>query len=104
SVDIVGYLLQAVFNRISAQNGVTLDISALLCAIVKRPECGRYPVQLGMVGEEGSGEGVIQVSGGIGAREKGTATQAVAMVSRPFWAKQADRKRREALVVEGGVA
>ncbi|WP_187153140.1 hypothetical protein [Candidatus Arsenophonus triatominarum] len=54
--------------------------------------------------EEDSEEGVIQVNHVIDALENGTETQAVAMISRPFWAKQADRKRREALMMEGGVA
>ncbi|WP_187153308.1 hypothetical protein [Candidatus Arsenophonus triatominarum] len=57
-----------------------------------------------MLDEEDSEEGVIQVNSVIDALEDGAETQAFAMISRPFWAKQADRKRREALVLEGGVA
>lgn len=104
SVDKFGYHLQAAFYRIIAQKVFNLDIDFLFCAIGKRPECGRYPVKLGMLDEEDSEEGVIQVNHVIDALEKGTETQAVAMISRPFWAKQADRKRREALILEGDVA
>ncbi|WGM03909.1 PD-(D/E)XK nuclease-like domain-containing protein [Arsenophonus nasoniae] len=104
SVDKFGYHLQAAFYRIIAQKVFNLDIDFLFCAIGKRPECGRYPVQLGMLDEEDSEEGEIQVNGVINALEKGGETQAFAMISRPFWAKQADRKRREALMLEGGVA
>ncbi|HGJ5874868.1 MAG TPA: PD-(D/E)XK nuclease-like domain-containing protein [Arsenophonus apicola] len=104
SVDKFGYHLQAACYRIIAQKVFNLDIDFLFCAIGKRPECGRYPVQLGMLDEEDSEEGVIQVNSVIDALENGTETQAFAMISRPFWAKQADRKRREAFAVEGGVA
>lgn len=104
SVDKFGYHLQAAFYRIIAQKVFNLDIDFIFCAIGKRPECGRYPVQLCMLDEEDSEEGVIQANNVIDALEKGTETQAVAMISRPFWAKQADRKRRKALMLEGGVA
>lgn len=104
SVDKFGYHLQAAFYRIIAHKAFNLDVDFLFCAIGKRPECGRYPVQLGMLDEEDSEEGVIQVNHVIDALEKGTETQAVAIISRPFWAKQADRKRREVFAVEGGVA
>ncbi|WP_162505675.1 PD-(D/E)XK nuclease-like domain-containing protein [Candidatus Arsenophonus triatominarum] len=99
SVDKFGYHLQAAFYQIIAQKVFNLDIDFLFCAIGKRPECGRYPVQLGMLDEEDSEEGVIQVNHVIDALENGRETQAFATLSRPFWAKQADRKRREALVL-----
>lgn len=104
SVDKFGYHLQAAFYRIIANQVFNLDIDFLFCAIGKRPECGRYPVQLGMLDEEDSEEGVIQVNSVIDALESGREMQPFAIISRPFWAKNADRKRREALLADGGIA
>lgn len=103
SVDKFGYHLQSAFYRIIANQVFNLDIDFLFCAIGKRPECGRYPVQLGMLDEEDSGEGIIQVNNVIDILENGRETQPFATISRPFWAKNADRKRREALMAEGVV-
>lgn len=72
SVDKFGYHLQAAFYRIIAQKVFNLDSDFRFCAIGKRPEGGRYPVHLGMLDEEDSEEGVIQVNGVIDAFENGT--------------------------------
>lgn len=103
SVDKFGYHMQAAFYRIIASYVFGLDIDFAFCAISKRLECGRYPVRLGLLDDEDAHEGVLQVQQVIETLETGDNSIPFTIFSRPWWAKQRDRKNRVALDTFGGV-
>ncbi|MEX9875770.1 PD-(D/E)XK nuclease-like domain-containing protein [Providencia rettgeri] len=103
SVDKFGYHMQAAYYRIVASYVFGLDIDFAFCAISKRLECGRYPVRLGLLDDEDAHEGVLQVQQVLEALETGDNSIPFTIFSRPWWAKQRDRKNREALDTFGGV-
>lgn len=103
SVDKFGYHMQAAYYRIIASYVFGLDIDFAFCAISKRLECGRYPVRLGLLDDEDAHEGVLQVQQVIETLETGDNSIPFTIFSRPWWAKQRDRKNREALDTFGGV-
>lgn len=102
SVDKYGYHLQAAYYRTVATQVFSLDIDFAFCAISKRVECGRYPVTLGLLDEEDSREGLLQVTDVIETLENGKNSLPFAVISRPWWAKQRDRKNREVSDAFGG--
>nr|WP_242490210.1 PD-(D/E)XK nuclease-like domain-containing protein [Sodalis glossinidius] len=98
SVEKFGYHLQAAFYEFVMEKVFGLGVDFAFCAISKRQECGRYPVLLGVLDEEDGYTGrqlieetLLHLATGHSHSSSGLAT-----VSRPWWAKQADRKRREA--------
>ncbi|CAK8740684.1 hypothetical protein SODG_004161 [Sodalis praecaptivus] len=98
SVEKFGYHLQAAFYELVMEKVFGLGVDFAFCAISKRQECGRYPVLLGILDEEDGYTGrqlieetLLHLATGHSHSSSGLAT-----VSRPWWAKQADRKRREA--------
>lgn len=104
SVDKYGYHLQAAYYRTIASHVFGLDIDFAFCAVSKRAECGRYPVTLGLLDDEDSQEGLLQVREVIGSLENGGNSVPFAVISRPWWAKHRDRKYREAQAFTGGAA
>lgn len=105
SVEKYGYHVQAAFYSYVVSKVFGLELDFAFCAISKRAECGRYPVRLTLPDDEDLQEGnqrvqeaLAIVSGGDGV------TGGLGTVSRPWWAKQADRKRREAAIRVGGAA
>ncbi|WP_180558384.1 PD-(D/E)XK nuclease-like domain-containing protein [Arsenophonus endosymbiont of Apis mellifera] len=104
SVDEFGYHIQAEFYRLIANQVFGQAIAFTFCAIGKNPACGRFPVKLCEPDDEDSEQGVYEVNRVIDMLESVIETYPIVKISRPFWAKQADRKRREAFAVEGGVA
>ena len=95
SVEKFGYHVQAAFYEHVIQQALGLQADFAFCAIGKRIECGRYPVQLGILDDEDSQEGALQMQEALAVIAAGS-DAGVALISRPWWAKQADRKRREA--------
>ncbi|HGJ5869590.1 PD-(D/E)XK nuclease-like domain-containing protein, partial [Arsenophonus nasoniae] len=103
SVDKFGYHIQAEFYRLVANWVFGREMAFAFCAIGKNPACGRFPVKLCELDDEDSEQGVYEVNRVISMIESVIETYPIVKISRPFWAKQADRKRREALMMEGGV-
>lgn len=103
SVEKFGYHIQAAFYQHVIQQALGLQADFAFCAIGKRIECGRYPVQLGILDDEDSQEGALQMQDALAVIAAGN-DAGVALISRPWWAKQADRKRREAEAFAGGAA
>ncbi|MFS1538045.1 MAG: PD-(D/E)XK nuclease-like domain-containing protein [Candidatus Phlomobacter fragariae] len=104
SVDEFGYHIQAEFYRLIANWVFGREMAFTFCVIGKNILCGRYPVNLREPDDEDSEQGVYEVNRVIDMLEDVIETYPIVKVSRPFWAKQADRKRREAVAVEGGGA
>lgn len=98
SVEKFGYHLQAAFYELVMEKVFDLGVDFAFCAISKRQECGRYPVLLGVLDEEDSYTGRQSIETTLFHLATGNSHSAsgLATVSRPWWAKQADRKRREA--------
>lgn len=103
SVEKFGYHVQAAFYQHVIQQALGLQADFAFCAIGKRIECGCYPVQLGILDDEDSREGSLQMQDALAVIAAGS-DAGVSLISRPWWAKQADRKRREAEAVAGGAA
>jgi exodeoxyribonuclease VIII len=97
SVEKYGYHMQAAFYRLVVEKVLGVAVDFAFCAVGKRPDCGRYPVLLGMLDEEDEAEAAFQVNTTLAIMVEGanTPVQGLATLSRPWWAKQADRKRRE---------
>lgn len=98
SVEKFGYHLQAAFYELVMERVFGLGVDFAFCAISKRQECGRYPVLLGVLDEEDGYTGRQSIETTLFHLATGNSHSAsgLATVSRPWWAKQADRKRREA--------
>ncbi|CAK8741794.1 hypothetical protein SODG_005112 [Sodalis praecaptivus] len=98
SVEKFGYHLQAAFYELVMEKVFGLGVDFAFCAISKRQECGRYPVLLGVLDEEDgyTGRQLIETTLFHLATSHSHPSSGLATVSRPWWAKQADRKRREA--------
>lgn len=98
SVEKFGYHLQAAFYELVMEKVFGLGVDFAFCAISKRQECGRYPVLLGVLDEEDgyTGRQLIETTLFHLATGHSHPSSGLATVSRPWWAKQADRKRREA--------
>lgn len=98
SVEKFGYHLQAAFYEFVMEKVFGLGVDFAFCAISKRQECGRYPVLLGILDEEDgyTGRQLIETTLFHLATGHSHPTSGLETVSRPWWAKQADRKRREA--------
>ncbi|WP_406704894.1 PD-(D/E)XK nuclease-like domain-containing protein [Sodalis sp.] len=98
SVEKFGYHLQAAFYELVTEKVFGLGVDFAFCAISKRQECGRYPVLLGVLDEEDGYTGRQSIETTLFHLATGNSHSAsgLATVSRPWWAKQADRKRREA--------
>ncbi len=96
SVEKFGYHMQAAFYRLVVEKVFGVAVDFAFCAVGKRPDCGRYPVLLGMLDEEDEAEAAFQVNTTLAIMVKGanTPVQVLATLSRPWWAKQADRKRQ----------
>ena len=97
SVEKFGYHLQAAFYELVMEKVFGLGVDFAFCAISKRQECGRYPVLLGILDEEDgyTGRQLIEETLFHLATGHSHSASGLATVSRPWWAKQADRKRRE---------
>ncbi|WP_063658007.1 PD-(D/E)XK nuclease-like domain-containing protein [Candidatus Arsenophonus triatominarum] len=95
SVDEFGYHIQAEFYRLIANQVFGQAIAFTFCAIGKNPAYGRFPVKLCEPDDEDSEQGVYEVNRVIDMLESVIETYPIVKISRPFWAKQADRKRRE---------
>ncbi|HGJ5865997.1 PD-(D/E)XK nuclease-like domain-containing protein [Arsenophonus nasoniae] len=104
SVNKYSYHIQAEFYRLVAYWVFGQAMTFTFCAIGKKTVCGRFPVILCEPDDEDSEQGVYEVNRVIDMLESVIETYPIVKISRPFWAKQADRKRREALMLEGGVA
>lgn len=98
SVEKFGYHLQAAFYELVMEKVFGLSVDFAFCAISKRQECGRYPVLLGVLDEEDGYTGRQLIETTLFHLATGTShpSSGLATVSRPWWAKQADRKRLEA--------
>lgn len=98
SVEKFGYHLQAAFYEFVMEKVFGLGVDFAFCAISKRQECGRYPVLLGILDEEDGYTGRYLIETTLFHLATGNSHPAAgrATVSRPWWARQADRKRREA--------
>lgn len=98
SVEKFGYHLQAAFYELVMERVFGLGVDFAFCAISKRQECGRYPVLLGILDEEDgyTGRQSIETTLFHLAIGHSHSSAGLATVSRPWWAKQADRKRHEA--------
>jgi exodeoxyribonuclease VIII len=97
SVEKYGYHVQSVFYSTVIGLVFGMEIDFAFCAISKTQECRRYPVLLGMLDEEDVEEGVLQVQETItlletSAREGFAASMAT--ITRPWWARREDKKRR----------
>ncbi|MFT4465526.1 MAG: PD-(D/E)XK nuclease-like domain-containing protein [Sodalis sp. (in: enterobacteria)] len=98
SVEKFGYHLQAAFYEFVMEKVFGLGVDFAFCAISKRQECGRYPVLLGILDEEDgyTGRQLIETTLFHLATGNRHPASGLATFSRQWWAKQADRKRREA--------
>jgi exodeoxyribonuclease VIII len=96
SVDDYGYHVQAEFYRFVVNAVFGLDCDFIFCPISSSLECGRYPVTPCYLDEEDSTLGrliVGELLTGIREAQNAGFTFNIGTVSRPWWAKQADRKR-----------
>ncbi|ABN42228.1 gp20 [Sodalis phage phiSG1] len=93
-----GYHIQAAYYGFVLEHVFGMVINGLFCTIGKRTECGRYPVELGPMDNGDSEEGLLQVHDAITVLNgpDDDIASCFTVFSRPSWAKQADRKRREA--------
>jgi exodeoxyribonuclease VIII len=97
SVEKYSYHMQAAFYEFVVGKVFGLAVDFAFCAVGKRPDCGRYPVFLGMLDEEDgyTGRYLIETTLFHLAAGSNNPASGLATLSRPWWAKQADRKRRE---------
>ncbi|MGL9724077.1 PD-(D/E)XK nuclease-like domain-containing protein [Sodalis sp. (in: enterobacteria)] len=97
SVEKFGYHIQAAYYRTVVEKVFGREMDFVFCVVGKNLECGRYPVRLGMLDEEDEREGQYCVGELVTTLEVAL-REGIALdwgtFTRPWWARQADRKRR----------
>ncbi|WP_337049992.1 PD-(D/E)XK nuclease-like domain-containing protein [Serratia fonticola] len=98
SVEAYGYHVQAAFYSWVMHMAFGIEVDFAFSALSKSRECSRYPVALGLLDDEDFDEGMWQALDLVAQIEQGGQDGfAVDMGTfhRPWWAKRADRQRRE---------
>lgn len=98
SVEAYGYHVQAAFYSWVMHMVFGVEVDFAFSALSKSRECSRYPVALGFLDDEDFDEGMWQAQDLVAQIERGEQDGfAVDMGTfhRPWWAKRADKKRRE---------
>lgn len=96
SVEKYGYHLQAAFYSLIMSKVFGIDADFAFCVVGKLPECGRYPVSLGLLEDADFDQGMLQVREIITRLEvceRDGFSADMGIISRPWWARMADQRR-----------
>jgi len=97
SVEKYGYHVQAAFYSLVMNKVFGVEADFAFCVVGKSLECGRYPVSLGLLEDADFDEGMLQVRETITQLEvceRDGFSADMGIISRPWWARMADQRRR----------
>lgn len=97
SVEKYGYHIQAAFYSLIMSKVFGIEADFAFCVVGKSLECGRYPVSLGLLEDADFDEGMLQVRETIPQLEvceRDGFSADMGTISRPWWARMADQRRR----------